>query len=561
MASACLVIIAVVLRVLIAVCTRTFFQPDEYFQALEPAHAIVFGYGHLTWEWLSERPIRSIVYPALNVPVYWVLKVLHLDDTELLVLAPKVLHGVLAAGTDIWLSELTRKVLGERYVLTAYFLSLTSLFNALSLSRSLSNSLETTLTIIALSYYPWSAESIVNRTQLRKLLVFAALACVVRTTNVIIWVLAISALLWRLQSHHGAIASFVMDALLVGACTLFTLFALDSFYYHRPTLTPLSFLLTNASPVSLFYGSAPWHYYLTQALPILSGTALPFVLHGLWRTFRPLGPQVPSSPKLLLGLVIWTTCAYSLIGHKEWRFLHPMLPLLHVFAAKSLVDLYHAHTTSSPRRSSTHRQRKPRLPIRSGHLALLLLAVPASVYVCLYHSHAQISVMRYLHYLPDEELKSVGFLMPCHSTPGQAYLHRPMEDAEGRIWALGCEPPLEGQNITMYKDQTDIFYASPLAYLHDHFPPHVDPAFPPSPYPRTPPGTRMRNVGVWRHEWPSHLVFFGALLGSEGVEETLKHLEYREVWRGGNGLEEDWRRRGGVRVWVYVQPTEKIRLG
>ena len=80
--------LALAVRVLVAVLTRSFFQPDEYFQSLEVAHHLVFGYGALTWEWVSARPIRSIVYPALNVPVYWALKVLRLDDTELLVRAP-----------------------------------------------------------------------------------------------------------------------------------------------------------------------------------------------------------------------------------------------------------------------------------------------------------------------------------------------------------------------------------------------------------------------------------------------------------------------------------------
>ena len=78
-------VIALLVRVSIALLTKTFFQPDEYFQSLEVAHYIVFGYGHLTWEWLAPRPIRSILYPALNVPVYWLLKVAHLDHTILLV--------------------------------------------------------------------------------------------------------------------------------------------------------------------------------------------------------------------------------------------------------------------------------------------------------------------------------------------------------------------------------------------------------------------------------------------------------------------------------------------
>ena len=82
-----LVLTAFAVRIIIALVTTTFFQPDEYFQALEPAHQLVFGYGHLTWEWLTELPIRSILYPALNVPVYYALKILHLDDTALLVCA------------------------------------------------------------------------------------------------------------------------------------------------------------------------------------------------------------------------------------------------------------------------------------------------------------------------------------------------------------------------------------------------------------------------------------------------------------------------------------------
>ena len=32
------------------------------------------------------------------------------------VIAPKFLHGLIAAGTDIWVLELSRKALGERYL-------------------------------------------------------------------------------------------------------------------------------------------------------------------------------------------------------------------------------------------------------------------------------------------------------------------------------------------------------------------------------------------------------------------------------------------------------------
>ena len=71
-------------RIVIALFTRTFFQPDEYFQSLEPAYRLVFGYGHLTWEWLTPNPVRSIIYPSFNVPIYWALKVSGLADSLVL---------------------------------------------------------------------------------------------------------------------------------------------------------------------------------------------------------------------------------------------------------------------------------------------------------------------------------------------------------------------------------------------------------------------------------------------------------------------------------------------
>jgi GPI mannosyltransferase 3 len=77
--------IAIAVRVIQAVATRTFFQPDEYFQSLEIAHRAVFGYGQRTWEWETVKPIRSVLFPSLWIPVYWILKITGLDATDALV--------------------------------------------------------------------------------------------------------------------------------------------------------------------------------------------------------------------------------------------------------------------------------------------------------------------------------------------------------------------------------------------------------------------------------------------------------------------------------------------
>ncbi|KAJ3810838.1 glycosyltransferase family 22 protein [Lentinula lateritia] len=545
-------VLAFVIRIFIALCTRTVFQPDEYFQALEPAHQIVFGYGHLTWEWLSPQPIRSIVYPALNVPIYWILKQTGLDSYGrigdfLMVNSPRVLHGSFAALTDIWLCKLTRRTIGGRYESSALLLSLTSLFHALSLSRSLSNSLETSLTTIALTYYPWDGFfAAQTRSDIQKMLFFAAMACSVRITNAIIWAFLLPSLFWRMRSNSKLLIMSCFDIAIIGGVTLGIIFVLDTIYYAQPTFTPFSFLVTNLSGVSLFYGNSPWHYYLSQALPILCTTSLPFVLDGIWSTIYSGNPALQT----LLGVIVWTIGVYSLAGHKEWRFIHPLLPILHVLAAKSLVE------RSSHKVEIKEKFNSQRIPIRRAFLGLLLVTLPISAWIVFVHCSGPLSVMSYIRRIPENELRGgvVGFLMPCHSTPGHAYLHRP-QLANGGLWALGCEPPLNNQNLSAYRDQTKIFFANPHQYLLDRFPNRVNPVFPKSPHPASIPG-QSTSDDRWLHEWPRYLVCFGALLEEHGVKEHLVGRGYEEVWKSGRSWEGDSdTRKGGVRIWKWREKS------
>ena len=81
----------------------TYFNPDEFWQSLEVAHRLVYGYarlttglgypalkrdrryGHLTWEW--ERGLRSYFHPLIFAGVYSVLSLLGIDTESNLVAA------------------------------------------------------------------------------------------------------------------------------------------------------------------------------------------------------------------------------------------------------------------------------------------------------------------------------------------------------------------------------------------------------------------------------------------------------------------------------------------
>lgn len=64
-------------RLVCALLLQTYFSPDEYWQSLEVAHSMVFGYGHLTWEWREK--IRGILHPLIFAILYKVLKIFSLD--------------------------------------------------------------------------------------------------------------------------------------------------------------------------------------------------------------------------------------------------------------------------------------------------------------------------------------------------------------------------------------------------------------------------------------------------------------------------------------------------
>lgn len=157
-----------------------------------------------------------------------------------------------------------------------------------------------------------------------------------------------------------------------------------------------------------------------------------------------------------------TVGVYSALGHKEFRFIHPLLPILNLFAARSLVHLYDSSIRVKPTRipvSSTPLARlSTKLTIPKPYMILLLASLIPAIYLTSFHAVAQVSVVDWLRNASRRgEVRSIGMLMPCHSTPWQSHLHRgelEMDRSEregggggrsgegGRVWFITCEPPV-----------------------------------------------------------------------------------------------------------------------
>ena len=63
------------------------FLIDETWQSVEIAHNLVFGHGHLTWEWVEG--LRSYLHPCFFAIIFYILKWTALDFPVFIVVIPR----------------------------------------------------------------------------------------------------------------------------------------------------------------------------------------------------------------------------------------------------------------------------------------------------------------------------------------------------------------------------------------------------------------------------------------------------------------------------------------
>ncbi|KAF9179468.1 hypothetical protein BGZ51_006910 [Haplosporangium sp. Z 767] len=401
----------IVFRAINACLVKTYFSPDEYWQALEVGHWITFGYGYLTWEW--KVGLRSVLHPALFAGLYKILSALGLDDGMLFIYGPRLLQSVFAALADFYAYRFAYRLFENQVTANwTLFLSVISWWNFFCSTRTLANSMEAALTIIALYYWPfvtspsnsspYSSDTVLSETKIsqsRSLLTYghlgislaiASLTCIFRPTAAILWVFLGASLLVG-YSCVGNLKSIIMTiayVTLIGATAVLGSAVLDSkLFYNEWILTPLNFLRVNVMEgISLFYGSSPWHWYLSQGIPILFGIYIPLVLYGSWRAFKTNTGLNASLKQQVLYLCLWVLVVYSSLQHKEWRFLYPILYPLLPFGGDTLYIYF--LSARDWRKSKTAKS-----------IILMLVVVNAVMgwYTALVHQRGVVDVMDWRH--------------------------------------------------------------------------------------------------------------------------------------------------------------------
>jgi phosphatidylinositol glycan class B len=557
---------------------------------------------------------------------------------ELLLAAPKTLQAIFAGLGDYYTWKLAERIYGHdsSEAWAALTLTVVSPWQWFCSTRTFSNSLETTLTVIALYYWPWhwstktgvkkdiqvysedlgicdaddpSQMSVEEIALLRRALLLAAVATIMRPTNILIWATLswltflqhtssgwllkipwtdqsawVHATSWSFVPNRNERMMFARETFACGISVLFLSILIDRLYYQMWSLPPLNFLRFNVvESISVFYGNNDWHYYLSQGYPLLLTTALPFAITGMYQALQggnPFGTASATSKRILSQLAtvcLVTPLALSIISHKEVRFIYPLLPALHILSAFPLTTFFGPAVNPGLTMPSSLSINSNSTILIKRTVLFMLVAINATIaiYTSRIHNSGVISVMDYLrhqhsiHYLPPSSASphtasktpsqtnmTVAFLMPCHSTPWRSHLIHP----DIHAWALTCEPPLQldAASRAAYLDEADVFYADPILWLRSHMsrqPPRSHGIF----GLRTPGSNRRRDIELstgGRREWPDYLVFFEHL---ESVMHTaLQDSGYQECWRGFNThWHDDWRRKGDVVVWCLDKENEE----
>ena len=109
--------VLLIFRVVNALVVDTYFNPDEFWQGPEIAHNIVFGYGHLSWEWKLNAKLRGATHPLVlfGIP-YKILQIFGLDSPLAVTYTPRIVQGLLAGVCDMYIYKLALKLFKNREI-------------------------------------------------------------------------------------------------------------------------------------------------------------------------------------------------------------------------------------------------------------------------------------------------------------------------------------------------------------------------------------------------------------------------------------------------------------
>ena len=441
-----LLLALILFRCFNAISVQTFWSPDEYWQSLEVASQWVYGRGYLTWEWCAETRIRSVLHVGQFAVIFKLLQVSGLDQYyRIFIYGPKVYQGLWAAFSDYFTFKLALLVFGADVAEWTLIASLCSWFNWYASTRTFVNSWE--MSMIAITMYQW-IKALQKRSDFRCFnfpLALGALLAYIRPTAALFFLPLAAMTIYEIFLYRGLYSGmkFALRGSLISIMCLACGIAADSFMLGHMTISPLNFFKMNVmNNIASSYGTHSVHWYFSQGVPTLLATYLiPFAtgLHSVANERHPF--------RKYAALIFIVVLLYSILSHKEFRFIQFLLPTMLIIVGNGLNKIIKSNT-------------------RAWLAIVFIPQIIMSLFFGSFHQPGVVSVLSFLNENTPvlARNQTILFAMPCHSTPLYSHINRNDLNLE----FLTCHP--KSMKLTScFRDEhlqaQDIFYQDPVAGL------------------------------------------------------------------------------------------------
>lgn len=319
-------------RGIIAPLTPGFVHPDEHQQYVEFPFGLVHGYNVQYWE--QERGIRHYLYPGIVAAAIYVMDAVGASDP---LVQSAVLRTALSGGVLLGLMLFAWRWLNTGKTAAAFCLALMAAASPdliFMTTRTLSETAATIPLLLAL----WCFE----KRPLGAGLLLGAMFAIRLQCAFFIPAIGLVAIgydfsarpPWRQSLTLWLCVGLVISLLIVGAIDYFTF----GEWFHTARQSVQAQVVED---VASDFGVEPWYYYLRMIASNVI-TASPLLLIALLVLHRYPLFSVPAIVFLL---------GHSLVGHKEFRFIWPLVPIFFLLVSLAFQQLWEQLETRAGRLS------------------------------------------------------------------------------------------------------------------------------------------------------------------------------------------------------------------
>lgn len=403
--------LALALRIISAILSKGYIHADEHYQSIEVVYNEIFGIGIIPWEFTEG--VRSWFYPGIVYLIFKVMIAFGATSIESILISVRLFSGILSMISVIVAYYFGKLLFSKEAGLFATFFIAIWYDFIFWATRTMTDGLAMNFVFLA-TYLIYKAVNATknNNTETKKQkrqsvgnYIFAGLSIgVTFMFKFPTAIIAIPLLIYLvLKKKWAGVFTFSLSILfMVIIQGLLDLFTWGTFLY-----SPVVFLQYNIiSNSSVIHGTSPFYAYLGLFAYTYSFFAVMYLLYLV------IGANKNEKTFFLIATSLFFVLIFSFIGHKEYRFILPILPLLVLLAANGMNEY--------PQFIKKKNLRK------SAHVFTVLFIIFSSVSIGFFDASFRPSYnyCQAFDFIKNHEEISTIFIVEdiAFNTPGYAYL-------------------------------------------------------------------------------------------------------------------------------------------